>query len=144
MPFCAHCGAEGEGNFCPACGASRTAASSAASSAPAQLEDNLVSALCYVLGVLTGILFLVLEPYNKNRDIRFHAFQSIFTFGAVFVLSAGLMFLSYVPLLGLLALGLMPLLYLASFVLWVVLIVKAYNKERLVLPIVGPLAEQQA
>ncbi len=35
-------------------------------------------ALCYLLGLLTGILFLVLEPYNKNRLIRFHAFQSIF------------------------------------------------------------------
>ncbi|MFM2125939.1 MAG: hypothetical protein RL328_2390 [Acidobacteriota bacterium] len=104
----------------------------------------MVAALCYGLGVLTGILFLVLEPYNKSREIRFHAFQSIFTFGAVFVASACLMFLSYVPVVGLLALGLLPLLYIGSFVLWVVLIVKAYNKERLVLPVVGELAEKQA
>ena len=86
----------------------------------------------------------MLEPYNKNREIRFHAFQSIFAFGAIFVVSACLMFLSYVPLIGMLALGLLPLLYIGSFVLWVILIVKAYNKERLVLPIVGELAEQQA
>ena len=144
MPFCAQCGAQGEGNFCPACGASRTSGSAAPVGAPAQLEDNLVAALCYGLGVLTGILFLVLEPYNKNREIRFHAFQSIFAFGAIFVASACLMFLSYVPLIGMLALGLLPLLYIGSFVLWVILIVKAYNKERLVLPIVGELAEQQA
>ena len=110
MPFCAQCGAQGEGNFCPACGASRTYGSAAPVGAPAQLEDNLVAALCYGLGVLTGILFLVLEPYNKNREIRFHAFQSIFAFGAIFVASACLMFLSYVPLIGMLALGLLPLL----------------------------------
>jgi uncharacterized membrane protein len=144
MPFCAQCGAQGEGNFCPSCGASRTSGAATPAGAPAQLEDNLVAALCYGLGVLSGILFLVLEPYNKNREIRFHAFQSIFAFGAIFVVSACLMFLSYVPLIGMLALGLLPLLYIGSFVLWVILIVKAYNKERLVLPIVGELAEQQA
>lgn len=143
MPFCQKCGAQGEGNFCPACGAPRTSAA-APSSAPAQLDDNLVAALCYALGVLTGILFLVLEPYNRNRAIRFHAFQSIFTFGGIFVVSACLMFLSYVPLIGWLALGLMPLLYLGSFVLWVVMVVKTYGGQKIVLPVVGPLAEQQA
>ena len=44
----------------------------------AGLTDNMAAALCYLLGVLTGILFLVLAPYNQNRAIRFHAFQSIF------------------------------------------------------------------
>src|SRR6476661_9587643 len=44
----------------------------------AGLDENIACALCYLLGLLTGILFLVLEPYNKNRLIRFHAFQSIF------------------------------------------------------------------
>ncbi len=42
------------------------------------LQENVAAALCYALGFITGILFLVLEPYNKNRNIRFHAFQSIF------------------------------------------------------------------
>ena len=42
------------------------------------LTDNMAAALCYVLGLLTGIVFLVVAPYNQNRLIRFHAFQSIF------------------------------------------------------------------
>ena len=42
------------------------------------MTDNMAGALCYLFGFITGILFLVLAPYNQNRDIRFHAFQSIF------------------------------------------------------------------
>jgi hypothetical protein len=41
------------------------------------MTDNVASALCYVLGLITGILFLVLSPYNQNKTVRFHAFQSI-------------------------------------------------------------------
>src|SRR5579862_5337508 len=97
MAFCTNCGAEVQGKFCAKCGApapGEPAASSAASPPPASgplpppapppslaapgLEENLACALCYVLGLLTGVLFLVLEPYNRNRLIRFHAFQSIF------------------------------------------------------------------
>lgn len=54
------------------------------------MSDNLAAALCYVLGFLTGILFLVLEPYNKNKLIRFHAFQSIFLNLALVVVDIGL------------------------------------------------------
>jgi len=54
------------------------------------MADNLAAALCYVLGLLTGILFLVLEPYNKNKLIRFHAFQSIFLNLALVVVDIGL------------------------------------------------------
>ena len=43
------------------------------------MTDNVASALCYALGFITGILFLVLAPYNQNRMVRFHAFQSIFS-----------------------------------------------------------------
>src|SRR5579883_1219025 len=49
--------------------------------APAQssgLSDNAASGLCYLFGLITGIIFLVMEPYNKKPNIRFHAFQSIF------------------------------------------------------------------
>src|SRR5260370_24453319 len=42
------------------------------------MQENVASALCYAVGFITGILFLVIEPYNKNRNIRFHAWQSIF------------------------------------------------------------------
>lgn len=106
-------------------------------------------ALCYLLGLLTGILFLVLAPYNQNRLIRFHAFQSIFVHIASFFVFIGLMivmgFLHFIPFLGtLLALMLYPIVGLAFFILWLMLMYKAYNRERWVLPIIGQLAEKQA
>lgn len=113
------------------------------------MEENVASALCYSLGLLTGILFLVLEPYNKNRLIRFHAFQSIFAHIASFFLFIGLMivmtFLHFIPILGtILALMMYPIVGLGFFILWLMLMYKAYNRERWVLPIIGPLAEKQA
>ena len=81
MPFCASCGAEVQGTFCPSCGKPVGAAQAAgpAPAAPAAgMQENMAGMLCYVLGLITGVLFLVLEPYNRNRNIRFHAFQSIF------------------------------------------------------------------
>jgi uncharacterized membrane protein len=113
------------------------------------MEENVASALCYVLGLLTGVLFLVLAPYNQNRLIRFHAFQSIFMHIASIIVFIGLMIvmgvLHFIPFLGaILGLMLYPLVGLAFFVLWLMLIYKAYNGERWVLPIIGPLAEKQA
>src|ERR1039458_6392263 len=87
MPFCASCGSSVEGKFCPKCGAAMDAAAHPAAGAPppsaqpsaaAPMADNVASALCYVLGLITGIVFLVMEPYSKSRAVRFHAFQSIF------------------------------------------------------------------
>src|SRR5665213_1562667 len=87
------------------------------------LTDNMACALCYVLGLLTGVLFLVLAPYNQNRLIRFHAFQSIFLHIASIVIFIGLMIvisvLHFIPILGtILALMLYPLVGLAFFILW--------------------------
>ena len=91
MPFCAQCGSEAQGSFCPSCGARVDAAPAVqpqanpgGSSSPTALEDHIVSALCYVAWPLTGVLFLVLEPYNRSRTVRFHAFQSILVFAALF------------------------------------------------------------
>jgi uncharacterized membrane protein len=110
------------------------------------------AALCYVLGVLTGIVFLVLEPYNKDRLIRFHAFQSIFLWVAVIVLGIGLSVLSmvigFIPMIGWIASILMLLLsmvlWFGVFGVWIYLMYKAYNNQRVVLPLIGPLAEKQA
>ncbi|HUJ24230.1 MAG TPA: hypothetical protein VLX58_21990 [Bryobacteraceae bacterium] len=116
-----------------------------AAAAPAGLADNVASALCYALGLITGILFLVLEPYNRNKTIRFHAFQSIFYSVASILLWFVFMFL------GVMTVGstffLWPIFWLirlALFVLWLVLIIKAYQGQKLVLPVIGPMAEQQA
>ena len=112
---------------------------------PAGLTDNVASALCYSLGLITGILFLVLAPYNQNPKIRFHAFQSIFY--SVFAIALGFVFGFISILFGGWTLMLLPIFWLiriALFVLWLVLLIKAYQDQKVVLPIIGPLAQQQA
>ena len=116
--------------------------------AAAGLQENLAAALCYLLGVLTGVLFLVLEPYNRNQTIRFHAFQSIFAWIAVVAVSIILQIVTHtfslIPFVGWTIAGLLWSIFgLAVFALWLLLMFKAYNNERWVLPIVGPLAEKQ-
>jgi uncharacterized membrane protein len=152
MPFCAQCGSENQGAACPACGTPAEAGlaagpprnSATVTSSSAQLEDHIVSALCYGLWPLTGILFLVLEPYSRNRSVRFHAFQSILVFAALFAGFAALSWLAFLPGVGLLF-SLITLLYpLFTFGLWALLIFKAYNKERFMVPVLGQLAETQA
>jgi len=109
------------------------------------LELNVAAALCYLAGLITGILFLVLEPYNKDKTIRFHAFQSIFANLAMIAGWFVLTILAYTPFLGLLFTFLIVFAYpLATLALWIILMYKAYNRERFVLPIIGPLAEKQA
>ena len=115
----------------------------------ASLEENVVAAVCYVGFVLTGILFLVIEPYNHNPTIRFHAFQSIFFWLAVIIGGMVLSMISFVilalPFVGWIISFLLSLAYwLGAVVLWLYLIYKAYNRERVVLPVIGPLAEKQA
>ena len=104
------------------------------------MTDNVAATLCYVLGFITGIIFLVLAPYNKNKLIRFHAFQSIFVSVGLFVLSAAVSII----LPWSLSLVLDPLISLGGFVLWIFLLIKTYQNQKIVLPIVGPLAEKQA
>ncbi|MCC7175617.1 MAG: hypothetical protein IT159_10505 [Bryobacterales bacterium] len=114
------------------------------------MSTNVAGALAYVLGLITGIIFLVLEPYNRDRTVRFHAFQSIFLNLALIVLYIVLMIIgtvlgAVVPLFGAALLGLVSLvLWLGSIVLWLVLILKTYGGSKIVLPIIGPLAEKQA
>src|SRR5579864_7424213 len=72
--------------------------------AAAGMTDNMAGALCYLFGFITGILFLVLAPYNQNRNIKFHAFQSIFLNIGWVVLWIGLAIISIalhvIPILG--------------------------------------------
>jgi uncharacterized membrane protein len=146
MPFCATCGASVEGRFCAKCGAAVTGnpATTATTSVPAAsgLSQNAASALCYLLTFITGIIFLVLEPYNKNPTVRFHAFQAIFFGVAVIALDFALSIV--ISILHLYLLGfLFPLVGLAFFVLWIYMILSAYQGKRVVLPVIGPLAQQQ-
>jgi uncharacterized membrane protein len=107
------------------------------------MSENVAGALCYVLGLITGILFLVLAPYNQNKFVRFHAFQAIFFHVAWIVLwIADTMMAFVLPWYLMSLLGM--LLALGGLALWLILMFKAYNNERFKLPIIGDLAEKQA
>jgi uncharacterized membrane protein len=113
------------------------------------MTDNLASALCYVLGFITGILFLVLAPYNQNREIRFHAFQSIFLniawFAAYIVVSIVAIAFRVIPFLGTFVSIVLHLsLALGGLIIWLYMMFKTYNGEKIVLPFIGPMADKQA
>ena len=158
MPFCPNCGTQASGSFCPNCGTALGSASSgpagsgyvppgspAAAQAPG-LTENVASALCYLFGLVTGIIFLVLAPYNQNKTVRFHAFQSIFAHIALIVLWILLGILG--GFLAILTHGfgfaMFPLLGLLGILLWLYLMYSAYTNKKVKLPIVGDLAEKQA
>lgn len=94
------------------------------------LPKNTAAALCYLLGWVTGIVFLLIE--KEDKDVRFHAMQSVVTFGI-------LTLASFVPVIGWM---LSPFLMIVAFVLWLVLMVKAYQGAEFELPVVGKLARQ--
>jgi uncharacterized membrane protein len=131
---------------CPSCGdtlesatCARCASSEAPQPAPPTIDDNIASALCYLLLGVTGVLLLYLEPYNSNPRVRFHAFQAIFLNLAIIIFWVGISFVGK----GI-ALLISPLFLLACLVLWLVLIWAAWQNQRLVLPVIGPMAEKQA
>jgi uncharacterized membrane protein len=100
------------------------------------LQENVAGFLCYVLGWVTGIIFLIIEPNNKF--IRFHAVQSIIVFGAYMVIS---LIFGWIPYIGLI---IRILLGVTAFILWIVLMLKAYHGQMYKLPIAGDIAEKQA
>jgi uncharacterized membrane protein len=153
MAFCPNCGAQATGAFCPNCGSSLGGGTASGTGAPGTgyaapqvstggLSENAASALCYLAGFITGIIFLVLAPYNQNKTVRFHAFQSIFLTVAYIVVQVcwsiisvathGLGFLLY------------PLIVLLFFGLWLYMMFSAYNGKKIKLPIIGDLAAKQA
>ena len=145
MAFCSNCGAAlAEGaRFCAQCGKEPGSAlpvdpGYTPGSAAGGLSRNVAGLLCYVAGLITGVVFLILEPYNHDPFIRFHAFQSILFSGVVFVVSIALRF---VPVIGAaLYLGMWP----AVVVIWVLLMVQAARGKEWKLPIIGELAETGA
>ncbi|MCD5384261.1 DUF4870 domain-containing protein [candidate division WOR-3 bacterium] len=99
------------------------------------LDENIEGLLCYVLGWITGIVFLVLE--KENKFVKFHAMQSLVTFLVLFVVS---LVIGMIPFVGVI---ISPLIGLLGLILWILLMYTAFKGERFKLPIVGDFAEKQ-
>jgi uncharacterized membrane protein len=144
VPFCPTCGTQiADGARCPKCAGGAGRGATAVTPAAAGLTDNVAGALAYVT-ILPAILFLVLEPFNRKRFVRFHAFQSIFFFIAWTVLGIGMAFIAHIPFLGWATVLLWPLISLALFVILLILALKAYQGQMFKLPVIGDMSEQQA
>jgi uncharacterized membrane protein len=142
VAFCPTCGTQiADGTTCPKCAAGQSV--SPASSPAAGLTDNVAGALAYVT-IIPAIVFLVLEPFNKRRFVRFHAFQCLFFAVAWTVIWIGLSFVAHIPFLGWATVLVWPLVSLAGFVIWLILVLKAYQGQMFKLPVIGDMAEQQA
>ncbi len=156
MAFCTACGAplNEAAAFCARCGAEVKRAAAAAgettsggpaapgpadgpgSSHPAPaISQNLAAMLCYVF--FAAVIFLLVQPYNRNRFVRFHAFQSIL-FTIAWVVLHGVVIIPY------LGWALWPVVELAFLICWIVLLIKAYQGVMFKLPVIGDFAEQHA
>jgi uncharacterized membrane protein len=169
MAFCANCGtAVNEGTaFCAGCGkpvgqapqaaAIPQPAGAAVAAQPARvsaqpasagLTSNVAAALAYILGFITGILFLVLEPYKHDRFVRFHAIQSILysAAGIVFRIGWSILVSALVDISGWMTLVLVPVglvISLALFGFWIFLMYQAYSNREFRIPIIGAIAAKQ-
>jgi len=100
------------------------------------MQANVAALLSYALGFITGIIFYLLE--KENKFVRFHAMQSTVTFGALWLLG---MIVWVIPIIGAI---IAPVIYIAEFILWIVLMIKAYQGEYFKLPIAGDIAEKHS
>lgn len=110
------------------------------------IEANVAGLLSYVLGWVTGLIFFLIE--KDNKFVKFHAMQSMIVFGALFVAQMGVGMLLgafimmrlvfFIPLFSLLN----TLIILVALILWVILMVKAYQGEKFKLPVAGDIAEK--
>jgi len=113
------------------------------------MASNVAGLLTYILGFITGIIFLVIEPYKNDKFVRFHAFQSIFFNVALVVFWIAYTILT--SILGFVSLGILAvvmglvgvLISLAILAYWIFLMYKAYNNELYKIPFIGDLAAKQ-
>ena len=157
MAFCSACGTQiPEGaTSCPACNRSVTPAmgtvpaggapqaAGTAQSATGGLADNVAGMLAYIT-IIPAIVFLVMEPYNRNRFIRFHSFQCIFFWVALVVIHISVSIVGMVPLLIFVTFPLHILVSLGALAIWIILLIKANQGLMYKLPYIGDLAEKQA
>jgi uncharacterized membrane protein len=143
--FCSRCGAENPdgAKFCSKCGAGLGVGATPTEGAPRPeaesstgLSANVAGLLCYVLAWVTGIIFVVLE--KKSTFVKFHAWQSIMTFG---VLTVAELILAWIPFVGWI---LSILIGILMFVLWIILMIQAGTGKMWKVPWAGDWAEKQA
>jgi len=169
MSACQSCGSAlaADTRFCQSCGSltelgADVSASAVESSAgvavmplPAEtgsktMDTNVVGALTYLAGLITGILFLALDPYKSNSFVRFHAFQSIFfnvawiAFWIVWMIFSAVLTPLTAGIFGLIALPLMLIFAVAGFGIWIFLMYQAYQQKLFKLPIMGKFAAEYA
>jgi uncharacterized membrane protein len=172
MAFCANCGAavvEGTA-FCAGCGrpvgrgpqavaiaqpagagaptATMQPAVVNAQSASIGLTSNVAAALAYILGFITGIIFLVIEPYKHDRFVRFHAMQSILysAAGIVFRIGWSILVSALLDVSAWVGLVLVPVglvISLGLFCFWLYLMYQAYSNREFRIPIIGAIAAKQ-
>src|SRR3984957_13081545 len=147
--FCPQCAVEIPENsaVCPNCGHATSAAVRARGTVGV-FPENIAGALAYIT-VVPAIVFLLIDPYRRNRFVRFHSLQCLFLWLALFLIGAVLRLagavLSIIPGLGHLLVFLFSMVIgLAAFVVWLVLVIKALQGEEFKVPVVGDLAERQA
>ena len=99
-------------------------------------KANVAAALSYLLGFVSGIIIYLLE--KENKFVRFHAMQSIVTFGLLWLVSILVWVLPFVGTM------IAPIIYMLEVALWVILIVSAYRGKYLKLPIAADIAEKMA
>lgn len=146
MAFCSSCGAQipAGSTTCPACAHSAAPAGSAiAATTTSGLTDNVAGMLAYIT-IIPAIIFLVLEPYNKSRFVRFHSFQSIFFAVAWTVIWVAMSLVGVIPVLGWATLLIWPLLGIGGLIIWIILLLKANQGQMFKLPVIGDIAEKQA
>jgi uncharacterized membrane protein len=147
MPHCSKCGTAVGDNvaFCPSCGAPQAATSSGpfvgtpAGSGTSGMSENVAGLLCYVLGWITGLIFYFID---KRPFVRFHAAQSMVVFGGLTIIriALGMMFITGTGFHT--GFGLLALVSLLGFILWILLMIKAYQGEKYRLPVAADLADQ--
>ena len=146
MAFCKSCGQEiGAATFCPKCGASQASAVAPAVATPVApssegLQENVAGVLCYAVGWVTGIIFLLID---KRPWVKFQAAQSIAVFGGLTIIRIGLLFMGHFAG-GFIGFGLFGILGLIGFILWIFLMVKAYKHENVRIPIAADIADSIA
>ena len=146
MAFCKACGQEiGTATFCPKCGANQGAAAPAPAAPAAYptegLQENVAGLLCYILGWLSGLIFLLID---KRPFVRFHAAQSILlniAFVVVYFAVAVLFGMLHFMHMGFLVLAAYPLVGLVALAVWIFMMYNAYQHEKFMLPIIGNIAE---